>query len=108
MAMGLVAELRRLDGTTIRDLPDPSGGTFDAAGDFDRLLGDDAYPALAQIDPYAEETWDRNAMPGLLIDLTRALEDARPGPERRGLLRLRVVAELCRDDADLMFAFVGD
>jgi hypothetical protein len=36
--VGLVVELRDRTGTIIDHLPDPSGGRFDAAGDFARML----------------------------------------------------------------------
>lgn len=44
-----------------RGAPDPSGGTFDAAGDFDRFIdesyigrtGDWDLPTLSRVDPYA-------------------------------------------------------
>jgi hypothetical protein len=38
--MGIHAELVGADGAAIR-LADPSGGTFDAAGDFDELMPGD-------------------------------------------------------------------
>jgi hypothetical protein len=33
-------------------LPDRNGGTFDAAGDFDALLGSPNLPVLGSIDPF--------------------------------------------------------
>jgi hypothetical protein len=106
--MPLIVELRRRDGTVIRRNPHPSGGTFDAAGNFDRLLGNDAYPVLSTIDPYTDTTWDRATMPALMNDIAVALDEARSGSERRGLLRLQVFAERCRDHRDLLLVFLGD
>lgn len=53
--MAIWVELRRSDSSPVRDVADPSGGTFDAAGDFDRFFGRPALPVLG-----AEE--DRNAV----------------------------------------------
>jgi hypothetical protein len=38
----IYVELRDGEGRPIRGMPDPSGGTFDAAGDFDRFI-DESY-----------------------------------------------------------------
>jgi hypothetical protein len=46
---------------------------FDAAGDFDRLVEEGSYPALASIDPYAETIWRGASMRALLEDIERAL-----------------------------------
>ena len=40
-------------------MPDPNGGTFDAAGDFDRLLEfHEELPAWSSIDPYGDTVMD--------------------------------------------------
>jgi hypothetical protein len=54
--MGIYAELK-VRGQAVT-LADPSGGKFDAAGDFDQLLPvpEDIFPVLARIDPYGEVT----------------------------------------------------
>jgi hypothetical protein len=106
--MPILVELRGRDGTPVRGLEDPSGGTFDAAGDFDRLVEESSYPALASIDLNAETIWQGPSVRALLEDIDRALLAAKDGAERRGLLRLRVLAERCRDDNDLALAFIGD
>lgn len=103
----IVVQLLGRDGKPLRRLPDPAGGTFDAAGDFDRLIEDSTYPALSAIDLYAETIWHSSSMSALLADIEEALPVAKDGPERRGLLRLQVLAERCRND-DLALAFVGD
>jgi hypothetical protein len=105
--MPIVVQLLGRDGKPLRRLPDPAGGTFDAAGDFDRLIEESTYPALSAIDLYAETIWHSSSMPALLADIEAALPVAKDGPERRGLLRFQVLAERCRDD-DLALAFVGD
>ena len=53
--MGLISEVRDDDGRLVT-LVDPSGGTFTAAGDFDRLIpADDArLPLLSSLDPFGE------------------------------------------------------
>lgn len=106
--MAIWVELRRSDSSPVRDVADPSGGTFDAAGDFDRFIGRPALPALGAVDPYADTSMTSVEMPRLLRDIERALGDAKEGPEIRGLLRLRALAGLCRDDASTRLFFVGD
>jgi hypothetical protein len=53
--MGLVAQVRDADGRRVA-LDDPSGGRFDAAGDFDRLIPARSthLPLLSSPDPYGE------------------------------------------------------
>jgi len=106
--MAIWVELRRSDSTPVRGVDDPSGGTFDAAGDFDRFIGRPALPVLGAIDPYADTSMASVEMPGLLRDVDLALGDADDGPETRGLLRLRALAGLCRDDASTFLVFIGD
>ena len=106
--MPLVVEPRTRGGRIVRGIPDPSGGTFDAAGDFDQLLDDDSYPTIRQVDPFGVSTLGSAALPSLLADITAALQKARPGVETRGLLRLRRLAELCLGDRELRLVVVGD
>jgi hypothetical protein len=105
--VALVVTLRRTDGSVVRALTDPSGGTFDAAGDFDELLDSSDLPFLGAIDPYDDTTVGAAATAGLLADVDRALLTA-TGMTGRGLLRLRVMAELCRSDGSLTLRFEGD
>jgi len=53
--MGIHAELV-LAGERVRRLPDPDGGSFDAAGDFDRLVPPTghAFALLGRVDPHGE------------------------------------------------------
>lgn len=83
-------------------LPDPSGGMFDAAGDFDRLLPmenqlpiQDApnLPALGRIEAYVDMEFSADDMEAVEKDVSSLLPLAKPGPEARGLERLRVLAE---------------
>jgi hypothetical protein len=74
-------------------IADPSGGTFDAAGDFDRLIG--GYPELPMWSSlYTEEDWtfELDDLAALLEELDVLEEHARLGPEKRGLIRLRALA----------------
>jgi len=80
----------------IRGLADPAGGTFDAAGDFDRLLY--VNPALrvwSTFDPDDDVTLRAAECSELLTELPHLLALAKPGTETRGLERLRVLAEHC-------------
>lgn len=100
---------REASGVVVRALPDPSGGTFDAAGDFDRFLDDrTTYPALGSIDPYADVILDRSLLPQLLADVDAATSEAVEGREARGLRRLRVLAERCLADDALTLVVIGD
>jgi hypothetical protein len=104
----IVAILRNEHGEQQRGLDDPSGGTFDAAGDFDRLIpvNDPSYRLIGQIDPYGETVFNWFQMTDLLADLDR-LHTAK-AVELRGLARLRRLAELCRDGIHLYVWFIGD
>jgi hypothetical protein len=106
--MGVRAELHHV-GAQMAALPDPSSGTFDAAGDFDRLIpvGDPAFPVLGQVDPHDELWLDASQMAELLSEIDRLLPRAKPGPEQRGLHRLRTLALRCAEFGGRM-SFVGD
>jgi hypothetical protein len=106
--MAIWVELRGREGTPIRGIADPSGGTFDAAGDFDRFIGSPTLPTLGSIDPYADTTLVSPEMPGLLHDIQVALGSAREGPEVRGLMRLESLARHCQEDLSTHLVFVGD
>ena len=112
----IYVELRDGDGRPVRRLPDPSGGTFDAAGDFDRFvnesyigLGQDLdLSTLGKIDPYADTEMHPDHMAALLEDIAQVLPRAKAGPELRGLLRLQVMAKACAADPDSAMVWIGD
>ncbi|WP_200211093.1 hypothetical protein [Micromonospora coerulea] len=107
--MGLVVELRDRAGNVIGHLPDPSGGTFDAAGDFDRTLNAGLdLPVLSSIDTFADTTMPSAAMRPLLQDIDTAMTAAKDGPKLRGLMRLRVLAENCLAHEGSVLVFMGD
>lgn len=89
--MGVVVTLE-INGRVI-SLPDPSGGEFNAAGDFDRLLpaGPDLV-VLGRIDPCGNVEFSSSDMPAICDEVGGILGLAKEGPERRGLLRLRALA----------------
>jgi hypothetical protein len=101
-------ELRTERGEIVRNLSDPSGGTFDAAGDFDRLLTN-ADGLLRGVDPYGDTVFNGIQAVELVAEIERlgTADDATP-VERRGLDRLRVMAEQCRDSVHLYVWFIGD
>lgn len=114
--MPIYVELHDRDGRPVRQLPDPAGGTFDAAGDFDRFI-DDAYfgypegprfSFLQSVDPYDDTEMSADAMPVLLHDLALAIPLAKEGPEKRGLLRLKVMAEFCAAHEGSSLLWRGD
>jgi hypothetical protein len=99
------------EGTTpIRRLADPAGGTFDAAGDFDQLLptGDTAFPILGRIDPHDDLELGQAAMADLIDEIDRLLPIARTDHERRGLQRLRTLADLCSRTDNRTLIVTGD
>ena len=96
-------------GRPVTGLVDPSGGHFDSAGDFDRLIPADARsPLLSQVDPYGDLELARDLMPGLITEISALLSQAHTGPESRGLLRLRALAEACAATPDTTLVFRGD
>lgn len=112
----MYVELRDSDGRAARGLPDPSGGTFDAAGDFDRFF-DESYfghrkdfglSILSEVDPYAMTDMHGDRMAALLEDIVKAIPEAKAGPELRGLLRLQVMAEACAADPNSKLVWMGD
>lgn len=54
-------------------MPHPFGGTFDASGDFDALLGAGECTLLDAIDPDAETTMFSSEMPALLAEVDALL-----------------------------------
>lgn len=102
--------LRNERGEAIRGLPDPTGGTFDAAGGFERLLPyeDRSFRLLCYVNPYGDTVFNTVQMADLLMDLERlAALDPKP-IETRGLDRLRVIAERCRREPHAYVWFIGD
>jgi len=73
--MGMVVRLVRGEGETVRGLPDPAGGTFDAAGDFDRVLpdGDPAFAVLGSVNPHGDTVLTTVQMDALLADINELM-----------------------------------
>jgi hypothetical protein len=89
--VGVVGTLE-VDGHVVR-LPDPSGGTSNAAGDFDRLLQfAGALPMLSRIDEHGDVQFSSSELGSVRDEVSNLLKLARDGPERRGLLRLHALA----------------
>ena len=105
----MIVILEREDGHAVGGFADPAGGTFDAAGDFDRVLpaNDDSYAVLRIVDPGGDMVLGASQMRDLLADIDRLGARTRRPIERRGLDRLRVMAERCREDPTLHLRFVG-
>lgn len=69
-AVAICVELRDEAGRTVTGLRDPSGGTFDAAGDFDRFIDQapygqvsDGLPVLESIDPFGTTVMPSGSWP---------------------------------------------
>jgi hypothetical protein len=106
--VGIEAEMI-LVGERVRRLSDPDGGSFDAAGDFDRLVpsAGHAFALLGRVDAHGETCFEYGEMEQLVAEIDLLLSEARPGPEYRGLMRLRVMALRCaREHGKLVF--LGD
>jgi transposase InsO family protein len=97
-------------GQHITGIADPSGGHFDAAGDFDRLIptGDANFPLLGGVDPHDDLELGQDTMPGLISEVDKLLPLAWQGAERRGLLRLLALAEICAGTTGASLIFLGD
>jgi len=101
-------ELRTERGEAVHGLDDPHGGTFDAAGDFDRLLAD-ASGLLRYVDPYGNTVFNTIQAADLVGEVEQIMTRSDLKPiERRGLARLKVMAERCRDGVHLYIWFIGD
>jgi hypothetical protein len=106
--MGVWVELIGSDGRACLALPDPTGGTFDAAGDFDRLLGhSSASPVWSSIDTEGDTWLDAVQADQLISELSELIAQARPGPEERGLRRLSYLCERASTEG-LTLRCVGD
>lgn len=106
--MGLVVVLQDANGEEVRQMSDPFGGTFDASGDFDDFLGRGRAPLLDTVDPYADTMITSKEMPALAEEIDALMltipksamsHRGRGGSAWRGLTRLRVMVELCRNDS---------
>ena len=81
-------------GQRIVGLADPTGGTFDAAGDFDGLLPLDAatFPTLSRIDAEGVAEFGTSEMAAIVDEAAGVLALTDANPERRGVLRLQALA----------------
>jgi len=106
--MGVRAQLKVRGQPLI--LADPSGGTFEAAGDFDRLLPASAanFPVLARVDPFGRTVISGADLAALAHEAGELLGQAVEGPEGRGLLRLRALALAGQDDPGAEMCLLGD
>ena len=112
--MPIRVELRTERGVVVRDIDDPAGGTFDAAGDFDHFLGGEIsqsgqpYRLFQYVDLYGDTIFNRLQMNEVLADVELATTGNLNPIEERGLARLRTMAERCRDSVHLYLWFIGD
>lgn len=108
--------LRDGDGRTVRRMPNPLGGTFDASGDFDDLLDGEATPVLASIHPHSETTLASADMAAVALEVDRLLTllpDGAKAPRRagsawRGLTRFRAMVRARQADSRSDLHFLGD
>jgi hypothetical protein len=97
--MGIHVELLDNAGHVRRHLPDPTGGDFDSAGDFDRLLhataGGSVFDLLDEDD---DVTLESDQMDELIAGIAELISEGVQPAERRGLMRLRAMAQACARD----------
>jgi len=115
--MGLYITLRDGEGSVVREIPDPFGGTFDASGDFDELLNRGLSPLLDAIDLEGETTLTSGEATALLDEVDALLaavtegaqtRHGRAGAPWRGLTRFRVMVALCLAEDNFALNFSGD
>lgn len=113
--MGVVFTLE-VDGRVVT-VPDPSGGSFNAAGDFDRLLPLETQlpvsisvelPTLRRIDPYGEVVFGPADMKAIASEASALRAHAKEGAEQRGIDRLRALAERGIHEPGSVLRAVGD
>jgi hypothetical protein len=106
--MGIYAELKVRGQVLV--LPDPSGGTFNAAGDFDQLLPvpEDTFPVLARVEPHSDVVISGTDLTALASEVDQLLKRADTGSEHRGLLRLRALAVAGQGEPGAELRFAGD
>jgi hypothetical protein len=105
--MGVRAILE-FDGDVVT-LPDPAGGTFNAAGDFDRLLRfASALPLLSRIDEHGDVEFSYSELGSVRDEASSLLDLARDGAGRRGLMRLVALASYGSRLASSILRVAGD
>ncbi len=113
--MGVVITLE-VDGRVVT-LPDPAGGIFNAAGDFDRLLPLETQllgsisvelPTLRRIDPHGEVVFGPADMEAIASEAPALMAHAKEGAEQRGIDRLRALAERGIREPGSVLRAVGD
>jgi hypothetical protein len=105
-----------VDGRAVT-VPDPAGGTFDAAGDFDRLLPmrgplpaepSSLLPVLSRVNPDGGVEFNSEDMAAIVEETVSLQGKAKPGPESRGLARLRALAEYGQHLPNAVLRVLGD
>lgn len=99
-------------------LPDPSGGDFDAAGDFDDVISRFAsdVPVLASLDPYSSGVLTAEQASRVVAEVDvllkrigeRVADEQRPGQTRRGLRRLQEMALYASTQRGASLGWTGD
>lgn len=107
--MGITSEVCDPDGRVVT-VVDPTGGTFTAAGDFDRLIPADhpQLPLLSALDPFGEWSVPFDRLRDLAAEVAVVAGKATEGPESRGLARLAAQVESCVGAVDQRLIFMGD
>jgi hypothetical protein len=90
-------------------LADPSGGSFDAAGDFGRLLPFfRSLSMLGRIDEHGSVRFTPAELFRVRDEASGLLHLTRDGPERRGLMRLIALADRGSQLPGSILHVVGD
>lgn len=96
-------------------LQDEFGAELDAVADpkniLDRLLpepGDERYPMLGSLDPYADTVFNGLQITRFLAELAEVSAKAQTPEEREMISRVVRLAKRVRDETHLYLKFIGD
>ena len=68
----------------------------------------EAYPLLSGIDPFGKTVFNHRQMDEFLREWEKLRERVRDESQREAWLKVKQMAESCRDDRDLYLRFVGN
>ena len=96
-------------------LQDEFGGQLESVADpkniLDRVLpepGDQAFPMLGSLDPYADTIFNGLQMKWFLDELLKVMPKAHTPEERDLLEKVEGMAKRARDETHLYLKFIGD
>src|SRR4051794_28902709 len=94
LLVGVEVTLHRNNGDRVSGLPDPNGGAFDAAGDFDSLIGSTDLPMIGSLDSCGYSTLGAT----IVADWFAAIPRRRDGRPRSAVAAVRIPTVCDVDD----------